>query len=490
MRYEDDYDEYDDYEYVRRKRPASSQSRSGGGAKSGARSGARSASSGTRGASSGTRSTSSGARSGARGMSSGVRSASSASRGTSTSRGNASGSRSGGKAVSRSGSASAAKKSTGRKSTAYYDYYEEERLAAADKKRKNHSEKQKKAKKKRRRLIAVILLEMVLLAVVVVFIWGISKYDMIQKPNWGKSEVPRNTDIAEEVVEQMLTGYTDIMIFGVDGVSTLESGAGGDVNILVHIDNATGEIKLVSFYRDLYLNTGGSVFRKLTDIYRSDGPMGAMGALNTNLDLGLDQFVTVNWAAVAETINLLDGIDIFVPEEMMREINGYITETVKTTGIGSTQLAGGGFQHLDGIQTVAYCRIRHINVPGYSIGDYGRTERQREVIGLLLQRVKESDLNTIASIADMMLPATYTNVELADILAMIPRALSYHIAEEGGTTGYPFNQISPDNSMVISTDTVGDIQALHEFLYGTEDGYTVSESARSIARKLSNETGY
>ncbi|MCI8514205.1 MAG: hypothetical protein HFI93_06195 [Lachnospiraceae bacterium] len=453
MRYEDDYDEYDDYEYVRRKRNASSKSRPvSGGGKNGTRSGSRSAASASRHSSAGAKGSA--------------------------------------KSASRSAAASGTKKSPARKSTAYYDYYEEDKLAAVDKKRKSRSEKQKKAKKKRRRLIAVIALEMVLLAVVLVFIWGISKYDMIQKPNWGKSEVPRNTDIAEEVVEQMLTGYTDIMIFGVDGISTLESGAGGDVNILVHIDNATGEVKLVSFYRDLYLNTGGNSFRKLTDIYRSDGPMGAMGALNTNLDLNIEQFVTVNWATVAETINLLDGIDILVPDEMMREINGYITETVETTGIGSTQLAGGGFQHLDGVQTVAFCRIRHINVPGYSIADYGRTERQREVIGLLLQRVKESDLNTIGSIADLMLPATYTNLELADVLGMISRVLTYHIPDEDGTRGYPFNQISPDNSMVISTDTLGDIQALHEYLYGTEDGYTVSESARNIAKKLTNITGY
>jgi LCP family protein required for cell wall assembly len=440
MRYEDDYD---DYEYSRKKRSSSTgNSRSG---KSTASSGSKS------------------------------RKGSSAKSGT------------------RTAGSSGTKKSTARKSTAYYDYdYEEDELRAAEKKRNSRAEKQKKAKKKKRRLIAVVAVEAVLLAVVLAFIWVISKYDMIQKPNWGKSEVPKNTDIAEEVVQQMATGYTDIMVFGVDGVSTLESGAGADVNILVHIDNATGEVKLVSFYRDLYLNTGGNSFRKLTDIYRSDGALGAMGALNTNLDLNIEQFVTVNWASVAETINLLDGIDIDVPEEMMREINGYITETVETTGIGTTQLEGGGYQHLDGIQTVAFCRIRHINVPGYSIGDYGRTERQREVIGLLLQRAKESDLSTLLSIVDTMFPATYSNIELSDVIAMASRVTTYHIAEEDGTRGFPFNQIGLNisSSIVCSTDTVGDIQALHEYLYGTEDGYTVSQSARDIAAKLSSITGY
>ena len=368
---------------------------------------------------------------------------------------------------------SSKKSGSAKKRSAQYDSYSEAELKTAERKRQKRAAQQKKAKKKRRRLIAIVAVEAILLTVILAFIWVISKYDTIQKPNWGKMDILKNTEIAEEVVQEMKTGYTDIMVFGVDEGGELDGGSGADVNILVHINNATGEIQLVSFYRDLYLNTGGSTFHKLTDIYRSDGAQGALGAMNMNMDLHLEQFVTVNWATVAEVINLLGGIDI----------DGYITATVQKTGIGSTQLTHSGYQHLDGIQAVAFCRIRKINVPGYSIGDYGRTERQREVIGLLMQKVKECDPNRLLDIIDLILPNTFTNIELKDILGMAANVLSYDIVD---TKGFPFNQTGSDiaSSIVNSLDMVTDIKDLHTYLYGDSDGYEVSSYARDIVSKL------
>lgn len=381
------------------------------------------------------------------------------------------------------------KAKTKRANTSYTEGYSEEELMSAERKRQKRSEKQKKAKKRRRRLIAIVALEAILLTAALAFIWVISKYDTIQKPNWGKNNVERNTAMDEQVIEEMKKGYTDIMVFGVDAGSTLDGGSGADVNILVHINNDTGEIKLVSFYRDLYLNTGGSNFRKLTDIYRRDGAEGALGAINMNMDLHVDQFVTVNWESIAETINRLGGIDVNVPDVMISQMNGYITETVKTTGIGSRQLKKGGLQHLDGIQTVAYCRIRKINVPGYSAGDYGRTERQREVIGLLLQKVKTCSLQQLSDITDVMLPNILTNVEFKDILGMLGNVFKYNIAD---SSGYPFNQVSAGEDVsyaVYSSNMLGDVDQLHRYLYGDDTGYEVSEHVKNVANKLYNIPG-
>ncbi len=386
------------------------------------------------------------------------------------------------RAASRQTTRTASTKSS-KHSSAYAGGYTEKELQSAERKRQARSEKQKKAKKRRRRLAAIIVLEAILLTAALAFIWVISKYDTIQKPTWGKNNVDRNTAMADEVVEQMKEGYTDIMVFGVDATSTLDGGSGADVNILVHINNKTGEIQLVSLYRDLYLNVGGSEFRKLTDIYRRDGAEGALGAINMNLDLHIDQFLTVNWESIAKTIDLLGGVEINVPEVALWQLNGYITETVKTTGIGSTQLKKPGVQRLDGIQTVAFCRIRKINMPGYSAGDYGRTERQREVIALLLQQAKKCSLSQLNAIADGMLPEMLTNVELATILGMASNVMKYDIVD---TKGFPFNQVSSDvaSSIVNSRDIVTDIEALHHYLYGTDTGYEVSDYAKEIAKKL------
>lgn len=59
------------------------------------------------------------------------------------------------------------------------------------------------------------------------------------------------------------------------------------------------------------------------------------------------------------SINILGGVDVELSDAEFSWINAFITETVKETGIGSHQLTHAGNVHLDGIQAVAYGRIRY-----------------------------------------------------------------------------------------------------------------------------------
>ena len=45
------------------------------------------------------------------------------------------------------------------------------------------------------------------------------------------------------------------------------------------------------------------------------------------------------------------------------------------TAVGAEPLQGEGYHHLDGSQTVSFCRIRYVGN-----NDYERTERQRRVL--------------------------------------------------------------------------------------------------------------
>lgn len=94
----------------------------------------------------------------------------------------------------------------------------------------------------------------------------------------------------------------------------------------------------------------------------------------------IDDYAAFNWKAVAEAINVLGGIDLEITPAEFKYINGFITETVNSTGIGSTQLKQAGANHLDGVQAVAYSRLRLMDT------DFQRTERQRKVIALALEK--------------------------------------------------------------------------------------------------------
>lgn len=128
-----------------------------------------------------------------------------------------------------------------------------------------------------------------------------------------------------------------------------------DVIIICNINQETGEIKLVSLFRDTYLNVDDkNGYNKINQAYFRGGPKQAVEALNRNLDLEIDDYATFNWKAVADAINILGGVDVELSKAEFYYINAYITETVNSTGVGSYQLKSAGPNHLDGIQAVAY----------------------------------------------------------------------------------------------------------------------------------------
>ncbi len=135
-------------------------------------------------------------------------------------------------------------------------------------------------------------------------------------------------------------GFWTIAVFGVDARDgRLEKGSLSDVEMICNIDKATGEIKLVSVYRDTYLKINSKeTYHKINEAYFKGGHKQAVDALNENLDLNIDDYATFNWKAVADAINILGGVDLEITDSEFAYINGFITETVNSTGIGSYQL--------------------------------------------------------------------------------------------------------------------------------------------------------
>ena len=195
------------------------------------------------------------------------------------------------------------------------------------------------------------------------------------------------------------TGIWNIAVFGVDSRDGNTKNALADVQMICSIDRSTGEIKLVSVYRDTYLkiNSEGT-YHKINEAYFKGGQKQAVAALEENLDIKIDDYATFNWKSVAEAINILGGIDIDITPAEFKYINAFITETVNSTGIGSVQLAQAGPNHLDGVQAVAFSCLRLMDT------DFQRTERQRKVVMLALEKAKQADVSTLTSLATYMIP--------------------------------------------------------------------------------------
>ncbi|WP_460642392.1 LCP family protein [Lacrimispora brassicae] len=279
-------------------------------------------------------------------------------------------------------------------------------------------------------------------------------------------------------------GFWTIAIFGVDSRDgNLEKGSLSDVEMICNIDKATGEIKLVSVYRDTYLkiNSKGT-YHKINEAYFKGGHKQAVDALNENLDLNIDDYATFNWKAVADAINILGGVDLEITDSEFAYINGFITETVNSTGIGSYQLKKAGMNHLDGVQAVAYARLRLMDT------DFNRTERQRKVVSLAMEKAKKADFGTLSTLVSTVFPQISTSVGMNDVLSIAKGISKYHIGE---TAGFPFSRTTMKigrMDCVIPSTLESNVIQLHQFLYNKED-FSPSSAVKKISDKISQESG-
>lgn len=343
-----------------------------------------------------------------------------------------------------------------------------------------------KARRKKKRKIWFILLEIAVLIGILCFAgysYISSRLDLMQRLPWNPDEI-KNVEISEEKQEQT-SGYWTIAVFGVDSRnSSVGKGNNSDVNILCNIDQGTGEIRLVSVYRDSYLNISDkNTYNKINAAYMQGGPEQVVKALNRNLDIDIDDYATFNWKAVADAINILGGIDVEITKSEFYYINAFISETVKATGVASTQLKSAGMNHLDGVQAVAYGRLRLMDT------DYARTERQRKVISLAFEKMKKADWATINNIVQTVFPQVATSIEINDLLKIGRNITRYHLTE---TTGFPSElrekKMGRKGACVIPQTLESNVIELHHFLFGDEE-YTPTETVRTISQKIVSDTG-
>ena len=270
--------------------------------------------------------------------------------------------------------------------------------------------------------LAIICALVEIITLVAIFAYGyvLRTFNLMARTDVDVAAV-ENDNISFEKKQEM-EGYWNIAVFGLDA-----SKRNSDVVMIVSINQDTGDIKLVSVFRDTYLNISSKdQYNKINQAYAQGGPEQGLAALNKNLDLNITSYVTFDWATIAEIINLLGGVDdIEISRAEFYYINAYITETVKETGIASFQLKSAGTQHLDGIQAVSYARLRLMD------SDFARTERQKKIIKACFEKAKTVDYSVLNYIMLTCFPKVETNISLGDVVSMAQGILRYKRADTG-----------------------------------------------------------
>ncbi len=340
---------------------------------------------------------------------------------------------------------------------------------------------------KRRRMIKLIILliEVVIVAVLIIgmiFVKNLGLYNQV-----GLNNINKN-DLNEETLASF-SGYTTIALFGLDNREFGELDTGlSDVIMIVSINNDTKDIKLVSVYRDTYLDVGPEgekSFNKANSAYAFGGPERAVSMLNKNLDLDIDSYITFDFYSVAEAVDIMGGVTVEITSEAeLEELNRVIDETNWYLDRESPMIDSLGEHTLDGVQAVSYARIRKLEG-----GDYKRAQRQRIVLSKMMEKAKDANLVTLNKLIKTVMPDIQSDLSEADLISMARVMVGYDFDD---SRGFPFERTTRTlpsvGSSVIPCDLETNVSELHEYLYEAEE-YEPSDTVQNYSDIIVERSG-
>lgn len=298
----------------------------------------------------------------------------------------------------------------------------------------------------------------------------------------------KNTGVikVEAKEEEKPKGCRNIALFGVDARDgALGKGNRSDTIIIASINLDRQEIRLVSVFRDTYLNLGNDTYNKCNTAYAKGGPEQAINMLNMNLDLDITDYVTIGFSGLIDAVDALGGVEMEVTDAEITHLNNYQLCMAQELGVDYTPVAKSGVQLLNGMQATAYCRIR------YTKGDdFRRAERQRAVLAAMMDKAAYASLSELTEVVNAVLPQVETSLNINEILGVLGSAAGYHMAV---SDGFPFEgdragaNVGSKGSCVIPADLEENVRQLHQMLYPGER-YTPSEQVRKISEEIIGQT--
>ncbi|MCI5648108.1 MAG: LCP family protein [Fusicatenibacter sp.] len=358
---------------------------------------------------------------------------------------------------------------------------------------------------RRRKIIFGIEVVVLLLLAGVLFLyaWINKSMDKMHQNTLNSTEIVINSEVNTKSNLEAMSGTQVIALVGVDSRakgSELADSMNSDTIILCCIDHDKDEIRMVSVMRDTWMNLAKNKnadynFSKANAAYNQGGPERMLTMLNTNLDLALTDYVTVNFKALADAIDVLGGLDIEMTNAECIHANNYNQEVSKAQGVEYEAVVYDESQgddytevhHVTGAQAVSYARIRKGGGD-----DAKRTSRQRIVINLMVEKIKKNPAK-IPDILDAVMSNVSTSLSKSEILSIGTNAVTYTM---GTSYAYPFELCYGQHvidalgeDVVIPVTLEENVKELHEYLYPGIP-YTVSSTVKEYSDYIANKSGY
>ncbi|MDV3427907.1 MAG: LCP family protein [Bacillota bacterium] len=264
-------------------------------------------------------------------------------------------------------------------------------------------------------------------------------------------DLPTNNEeigISQEIPEENeAAGVLNIAFFGLDARNP-DLASRSDSIMVVSIDRKNQKVKVTSLMRDMYVPIPGREDNRINAAYAFGGPVLAIKTINSDFNLDIKNFVTVNFFGLEDLINKIGGVQINIkPEEVSCAL-------VKKPGL----------QTLNGKQAVAYARIRYVGN-----NDYERTERQRRIINELFKTIKSQGILNLPGTINTLLPYVETNLSNTEILKIASETIKFNtdnIEEYRLPVNGTFKSQKIRGMAVLVPNINRNKQLLHDFIYG------------------------
>ena len=248
----------------------------------------------------------------------------------------------------------------------------------------------------------------------------------------------------------------NILLLGTDlNVSKSTDGRGrADTIMICSLNYKTGDIKLVSILaREILVPITEKELIQLNRFYKYGGPELTISLIEHLFLVKIDGYAQMDFESFSDAIDLMGGVDIELTEKEALALNG---KTV--TNAWTENEVYEGWNHLNGKDALAYCRLRFID------DDWVRQGRQRATISACKSRLLELGPIEMAKVLTNVLPLINTNVSAGDVLQLLIHAVAF-------VKGSMYTLQVPDRNSTngtVSCDFEYEAMKISNFLFDTE----------------------
>ncbi len=271
-------------------------------------------------------------------------------------------------------------------------------------------------------------------------------------------------------------GTTNILLLGTDN-RKVGGHARSDAIILLSINRNTEQIVMTSFLRDTAVAFNGASYTdKLTHGYAyGKGPL-MVKTIQSHYGVKIDYYMAIDFFAFMDMVDYLGGINLDITESERNVMNRYVRQINKLLGKPEESgllLESGKNIKVTGKQALGYARNRYSS----DEGDFGRTNRQRIILGKIIDKLK-ADPTKALGLLEEIAPRVKTDFPKDELMSEVMNILDY-VSYEVVTGHIPADDTwhygSHNGMSLVVCDFKPNQRILIKSIYGVDMDTVISE---------------